>query len=678
MYKNILSTYKDNFFDPLYRQCFVLKGISGNVASLTMPSFFCSLHNDFTDDGIAISEYFCTGDDLRYGESPAATLRGSIVNEYGLVTETDLQLSTAYIGVETEKSTWAAAPDDRAFLSFEGDTFYARADGLYMNEELLQEGDFYGLYAEAHLSYTTAFGETGNIWLYAVSTGGAYLYVKNIGAETGQLYSANISMFMSEKLRSYGAVLFTTTFMENSAAGEVTYNDVKLYLPNGETWQFNLCPMGGYDLSTARITTDNVIRLEDTTTVMTQLDRSARQLVRYLKEYDDTFTISFLLNRLSYYSGVSVSANTYPYVEDEVEYDELSRFDDYATYRQIINWLAEYAGCSVRVDRIGHAVEFYRLGEEMVRQYDLDDISVDGFAVAAFSTGRVTGLRITDQNGKVHPFGDQTNPYSIYCNPFIPVNPRKSIYTQFLATPVYNPASCTIINAEPWLDVGDVVSIPITLTNGYVYADDVIVAYADPMQTAFREGMQYDDIPLLQREFRFNGRCHADYIANGNKLRSIDEAEDYSSYSDSLTGEDLMNGFSGYAESLDTANGNLASTGRLITEDGAEVSVPSGTAKSVANIFLTKGIWILIAYARFASNATGYRTVLVSNSENSSAARAMIMRETLRAADGANTEMRCVAFMRVTDTGATIYENVIQTSGTALTVTPRFYALQIA
>ena len=137
------------------------------------------------------------------------------------------------------------------------------------------------------------------------------------------------------------------------------------------------------------------------------------------------------------------------------------------------------------------------------------------------------------------------------------------------------------------------------------------------------------------------------------------------------------NGFVPY-QSILTSKGDLSTTGTTTVTNPAAVSVPSETITNLASITLDVGIWIIWATARFANNATGRRSLYISNvSGSSSEGFSINANDTVNAVDGGYTYAKAFDYKSY-NTQTTLYLNVWQNSGSSLSTIGRLYAMKIS
>ena len=98
------------------------------------------------------------------------------------------------------------------------------------------------------------------------------------------------------------------------------------------------------------------------------------------------------------------------------------------------------------------------------------------------------------------------------------------------------------------------------------------------------------------------------------------------------------------------------------SSSSADISLTSGTAKSVDSVQVTAGRWLIMGKVRFSENATGYRRISITSTQNSTDANAQV-----RAVSGATTDVYFANVFAPTGT-TTYYLSAVQNSGSAVTV----------
>ena len=117
-----------------------------------------------------------------------------------------------------------------------------------------------------------------------------------------------------------------------------------------------------------------------------------------------------------------------------------------------------------------------------------------------------------------------------------------------------------------------------------------------------------------------------------------------------------------------TASYNADRANNLVTKTGTSVSLASATSgmANLTSFTLTRGLWIVSCIARFASNSTGYRYVLIATSATGGTQINDTAAIIVSPANGNTTRVPLVTAINVTAASATYYLNARQNSGSAL------------
>lgn len=119
---------------------------------------------------------------------------------------------------------------------------------------------------------------------------------------------------------------------------------------------------------------------------------------------------------------------------------------------------------------------------------------------------------------------------------------------------------------------------------------------------------------------------------------------------------------------------------KVVTVDTSvayDVTQASGAAFNAGNFTLTKGEYLVVLTGRWAANANGYRQIWLSDSASGSSLRWNTV-TSVRAVDGAITNVQMTALLQVTAASATFYVVVNQNSGSSLTLNVRRAVTKIA
>lgn len=105
-------------------------------------------------------------------------------------------------------------------------------------------------------------------------------------------------------------------------------------------------------------------------------------------------------------------------------------------------------------------------------------------------------------------------------------------------------------------------------------------------------------------------------------------------------------------------------------------SIASGSSwVNLGSITVPPGVWLVSVVATFPSNSTGYRMVTFSDSSSSGGANLRTQR--MPASNGTNTNIPMTFVVSGTE-AKTYYLNVVQNSGSALSVDGRYSLVKLA
>ena len=124
-------------------------------------------------------------------------------------------------------------------------------------------------------------------------------------------------------------------------------------------------------------------------------------------------------------------------------------------------------------------------------------------------------------------------------------------------------------------------------------------------------------------------------------------------------------------------SGDLSRTGLTATTAPGGVSVATATWKSTASITLAPGKWQINVNARFASNATGIRKLVVNKTADSDTNDLGLICNDIRGAVNGDFTYCQASFILSVSSSTTIYCNNYQNSGSSMNVYGRMYAIRI-
>ena len=114
----------------------------------------------------------------------------------------------------------------------------------------------------------------------------------------------------------------------------------------------------------------------------------------------------------------------------------------------------------------------------------------------------------------------------------------------------------------------------------------------------------------------------------------------------------------------------------VLSESPNSVSVASGSWKTVASMTFPRGVWLLTAFAQFASNTSGRRSVKLCASQDDSTAIRNMSSDYQAPVNGDITLCRFVDVLQVASQ-TTYYLNAYQNSGSSLTTYGRMTAIKL-
>lgn len=142
----------------------------------------------------------------------------------------------------------------------------------------------------------------------------------------------------------------------------------------------------------------------------------------------------------------------------------------------------------------------------------------------------------------------------------------------------------------------------------------------------------------------------------------------------------LNTNWSGYGTSLNGALSSLANIGNIIINEPNAVSVGNSSWTRVGSVTLPSGRWLIVATARFASNNTGRRGILISTSSSVSSADNAVGQLAVNSSNATSGSYTYVQTHWVTSnlsSSTTFYLQAWQNSGSALSTLPRIRAVRI-
>lgn len=698
---------------PSAQQDFLLfNGISKDFAALTeVPPYLSALDSDFSSDGVTLTRSTGASENISVGNVTSAVLSGTILNEGGLLDEYEFSsLCQAWIGVVTGTES-VTMPDGASCYIDTGDhVYYAIGDQGYKDGTSL---GFTGGADIVSLTFipgedttedesVTFWCEDGSKWTY---TDASHVVPPGVA---GWAHSVATQDFTTDKYtRTPQSILFPS----------YTSTDLTVKRWNVETqtlsiWEY--IPMGVFDFSrvavygtayTFEVYDKGALFDGDASGWIASVDFSAGVTVVDL--------IDSLMSHLGY--GSSADPTTCYYIIDAgavnlaCQYTHNVFDNGVMTYRQVLQQLAEVAGCNVRLNGDGYVYFYaYTLGTSVMNvptTITPNTIISKSRTVDRYIAPRITRIMCYKPDGTLAPLVDEGDgaTYVVLGNGLVTDAdggigyPPQQLYYAFQNIPTYYPGIITDACADPRIDPG--IILDVTRADGTTYK-----------------------LPVMHQTLTWNGMCVAEYEATYTEDTELSNATAMAAYEakaagnqlkdyvqktgDTMTGNlvvdtgstrrttigtgsvkventsDTTQNTTQYYNGIVSTNGTNTATllptglsldGTILTSaigsntksPAATVDVPSGAYTETASFTLTPGVYIIECFLRFAANATGRRVFALSQTSASGNTPAYDYAEVVNAVNGAATTVRIVV-IRSVGQNTTLYMNAYQNSGSTL------------
>lgn len=525
-------------------------------------------NSDFTSSGVTVEDYFCTDDDLSYGQAPSSRLSFSIFGEGipdGYPFESDYTGNPLQpmFGVETAETNYTFGSNVLSHIEiknytindqtgdFENEvtlTIEGRTTGLYCNNTKIHNGVFNTL-----LSRT--FGE-----VVAIGSGIEILVgfngtaVGSISDNTGKgAYRFNQRKFAN------GASWAVIEDDPNLPVYQIKKNAIVWDKATGKKTTYEVVSMGLYDCEASNISKSfigSIYTFSDLADILTRDDNS-----NYWQYTPDAIN-QYLSNNVSYPMTLTELCDTlYPMIPVMPQTERSTstiknRFNaiQFAsnplegisfTFRQLIQWIGEATRTNCLIDRrypspqctpawIGTSVE----------HLDPSDIGIDSVYLAYKETHTVDRVWVENTEGEsrgesVYERGDigspNMNTYFVSNNPIVAagvLNADSGIdadqyFLDFMVDiPTYLPCSFKVLEANPAIEVGDMIDAYDAVfqdAGAFAINDNGtirVIASSSAVAYGFRKSPNLV-FPLMHRKIVFNGVSFtADYEATGNVYRT--------------------------------------------------------------------------------------------------------------------------------------------------------------
>ena len=506
------SAFHNAFKDPsTYPQDLIIECPSG---------YFSSLDGDIEASGVEIEEYFCTSEDLSYGECPASTFKASLINKDGLSSMTWNDLWTVYIGYRNDRQADPLPTGVNArFRWTANDTYYyAKTDGLYYGSTLIDgSGECYSLYASDGLENLYAYGDG---------------YTYEIDRYSNIATKIVPQKFMVGKFRTPQTIYWDSDFQGNGYG--IAYRS-----QGGYTEEWYYIPMGTFFVEKPSNFSNAVVDISGAFDLMRDFDKESTHLIESMNtSYPQGATVR------EWVLATCTEASAPSPVISEISADTYSLDPSTArTLREILAYLAECYKGVFRYGRVYGEMLLSQIGTTAVETIEPRRIRESSLTVAEYSTGTPDAIINKTPSGLTYirrntGNGEWKNPYYILGNPFILNNDTVTLAD--IQFPPYRPIVFDVLEADPCVDVGDLIDVKITENDYSVLADIYDHPYEDDNGNVLTIANQPLCFPLMHRVLRWNGVCTATYECTGNEYRLAPDGAELTQYN-SNTANDTGN-----------------------------------------------------------------------------------------------------------------------------------------
>lgn len=500
------SAFSEAIKDPsTYRQNIVLKFANG---------YFSGNDGDIEQSGVEFDEFFCTSEDLTYGECPSSSMRASIINTDQMLRTFTWGECEAYIGYLSATEDATVTEGVNATFEYGDDTFTAETDGFKLNGTVIHEGECYSL----------LYVRTGSMpvtqTLYAFGDGYAY---KTVLGGTPTSFSAN--RFMVNKMTKRGLIEWMPTYPMGVFNVYVTANGTK------QTWRY--APMGIYNVEKPKNLSGDVVEIDNALDRMQLFDVDASEFLNYMDgKYPTALglypTADGWRQEMCDWLGIQREASTISLGGDKYSPNTAQ------TLREILAFVADAEKCNFRFNRLGELAK-KTVGTSMVEEVEIRRIEHSTLAVAEYVTRPIRKIVNKNLSGLTYITGDGDNAYYIYGNPFVQDNSGLSLATYGWYS--YAPMSCVVLEADPLVDVGDAVGIWMSDEEYYAFVDAYNRYFTDEQGRIYTMTNTAVKMPLMHRILSWNGVCTATYEATGNRIRLVPSFAEQTDYNANIAND---------------------------------------------------------------------------------------------------------------------------------------------
>lgn len=538
------SDFHDKIKDPsTYRQNLVLAFANG---------YFSGNDGDIEQSGVEFDDYYCTAEDLSYGECPSGTLKASLINRDQVLRSFQWGECSAYIGYLSDTEYYDFSDEDiNAQYTYNSHTYTASKNGFLIDDTTVSGAECYSFLI---VSETT---------LYAFGNG--YSYAVDLSDASYTDYAVN--RFMVTKM-------MTPKMVQWNPSADGVFEVVLKTGGVSTTWVY--APMGVYYVEKPKNLSGDVVDIEEAFDRMRLFDVDATDFIEEFNASHTSPTVAEWLSALCTYVGVTTTAVGTATV---AEYTPNTA----TTLRTILGQIAEALKGVFRFNRYG-VLELVPITATAVEEVEIRRIEHSTLAVAEYLTRPVTKVVNKNLGGLTYVEGSGGNAYYILGNPFVQDNTELSVSDYAFYT--FAPMSCVVLEADTLVDMGDAVNIWLTDDEYRAYVDEYNRMFVDEQDRILTEETRPVMMPLMHRTMVWNGVCTATYESTGNKTRLVPDDFFNTDYNANLANdaENVINKIVAHGIEADWIK-----TGKLESPNGEySLDMETGTV-NMANANITGG-----------------------------------------------------------------------------------------
>ena len=504
-----------------------------------MRGFFSAYDGDFTYGGVTLEQEICGTGDLTFGGTPADSISFELMNQDRVLSDFPWGKMVAYMGVKVAEAAISPVSTALCYCVFNGSTYTGRPDGVYKGSSKI---------------YSSSVPITGLVGDYF----GSRVIALGVGVCVS-IDSSNVANVMTphrllaRKLMSGYGISFT---QYSSRILRVIRYDVEKKI--SETYEY--VNLGQYVIERPDSLQNAVVTVNDANNILSLLDVDATAFIS-----GTTFPITVANFTAALLADLNIdiiapSASAWSASIASNPFGNSSY-----TKRDLLGYVAELMGKVVAFDGYDTngikpcVLKFVNpCGSSSVEEVSWGNIEEQTLAVKEYTTPAITKVQLKKSDGttveqSISRAAGDAGTYQISGNPLIDSIGSDITATAALGGFAFRPTSCDVIQADPSIEIGDIVTVKVAETDTEEETD----VYGRPTGQTITNDPAV--IPLMSRTLHWQGVASATYQATGEKERKVDKsAPVYQSapanlYTEIYT-ENAIDGFSGSLDAEDVFN----------------------------------------------------------------------------------------------------------------------------